>query len=126
MIAPKTKRIFCISNEPLIFANTLNITAFLLCSIIVCRFIKNIFNCLILMNYCMTVTHKFDVYEILRRHLFTHASNIIFRDIFFSKLQDAEPARSLITANVTFSGLDMKEFYGFSILSPVPFQKPVL
>ncbi len=78
------------------------------------------------MNHCMTVAHKFDVYRILRQHLPTHASNIIFRDIFFSKLQDAEPARSLITANVTFSGLDMKEFYGFSILSPVPFQKPVL
>ena len=126
MIAPKTKRIFCITNEPLIFANTFYIAAFLLYSIIVGRFIKNIFNCLILMNHCMTVAHKFDVYRILRQHLPTHASNIIFRDIIFSKLQDAEPARSLITANVTFSGLDMKEFYGFSILSPVPFQKPVL
>ena len=126
MIAPKTKRIFCITNEPLIFANTFNTAAFLFCSIIVCRFIKNIFNFLILMNYCMTVTHKFDVYEILRRHLFTHASNIIFRDVFFLLSYRMKNLHDFNTANVTFSGLDMKEFYGFSILSPVPFQKPVL
>ena len=83
MITPKTKRSFCITNGSLIFANTFNIAAFLLCSIIVCRFIKNIFNCLILMNYFMTVAPKFDVYRILRQHLHIYASNIIFLDIFF-------------------------------------------